>query len=254
MVQKMKNLIKTASLGACALSIGLLLGQTYTASQRKPLPIYNFKIERDAYDLVYDGQHKQAKWVYEHLTADKIKSNSDRTSFDFQEDPAIPKLLRATKADYAGSGFDRGHLCPAADASSGGQAMKETFYLSNVSPQCPKLNRGYWSQLERHVRELAKKYNSIHVFTGGLYLPELEPDGKRYVRYQVIGENDVAVPTHYFKIILNDAHEKIEVFMIPNEPINGNASLESFMTTLEKVEKASGIVFIPKWTSSGNGI
>lgn len=243
MKAKIKSLGSSLVITLTIFAFGLVLGSFLGKTLSKPVPLSDCRIERDAYELVYDGQHKQAKWVYEHLTSENIQGDSNRANFDFQEDPAIPAILRATKDDYKGSGLDRGHLCPAADARFSNKAMKETFYLSNISPQCPNLNRGYWLKLERYVRELAMKHGSIHVFTGGLYLPKLEADGKRYVRYQVIGENDVAVPTHFFKIVLDDAHRKIEAFIIPNEPVAGDIPLESFMATVEKIEKASGIVF-----------
>jgi endonuclease G, mitochondrial len=148
--------------------------------------------------------------------------------------------------DYYGSGFDRGHLCPAGDCKHSEEAMDDSFFLTNISPQNPNFNRGYWAALERHVRDLTKEHGSIHVFTGGLYLPKDEADGKRYVKYQVIGANDVAVPTHYFKLILDEKDKPIEAFILPNEPIASNVPLEQFKTTLEKIEKVSGIVFNSK--------
>lgn len=240
---------KPSSRGLTALTIGLALtvgfvsGLSMSWEQPQLHPIADFKIEREAYHLVYDGLHKQARWVYEHLTADNVAGDADRSKFDFLEDPQIPQPLRSTKEDYARSGFDRGHLCPAADARFNDIALKETFYLSNISPQCPQFNRGYWAMLERHVRELAKKNGSVHVFTGGLYLPQEASDGKKYVRYQVIGKNDVAVPTHYFKIVFDDKYELIKAFVLPNEPISANTPLEQFMTSLENIERSAGIVF-----------
>ncbi len=200
-------------------------------------------IQRKAYDLVYDGQHKQARWFYEHLTAESLQGDSDRLKFDFKEDPLIHKSIRATKEDFLKSGFDQGHLCPAADAKFSDEAIKETFYLSNVSSQCPQFNRGYWSMLEKHVREVVKKHGSIHVFTGGLYLPREEGDGKRYVKYQVIGKNDVAVPTHYFKIVMNEGGVPIESFILPNEAIDSKTPLKDFATTVDTVGKAAGLIF-----------
>lgn len=243
MVTLTKNFTKTLSITNAALIVGLLSGCTFANKPAKLLPISEFRVERTAYALSYDGQHKQAKWVYEYLTSDSVQGNSDRSKFDFQEDRLIPVNLRSTKEDYRSSGFDRGHLCPAADARFNDEAMKETFYLSNVSPQHAAFNRGYWLKLERHVRELAKQHGAVHVFTGGLYLSHKEADGKRYVKYRVIGENEVAVPTHYFKIVLKEDRTHLESFMLPNEPIATEIHLKEFATTIEKVEKAAGIVF-----------
>ena len=88
-------------------------------------------------------------WVYEqlHIFSESINGIAERFS-DFKEDDILPKHLRATLADYRGNGFDRGHMAPAADHRSSQEAMADTFYLSNMCPQCPQLNRGYWAMLE----------------------------------------------------------------------------------------------------------
>lgn len=227
---------------------GFLPGHSASPKPQYPLrlPSSEVIIERIPYVMAYDGRNKQARWVYEVLTAESVQGNADRHKFIFEEDPLIPSLIRSTKEDYTGSGFDRGHLCPAADARLNDAQMKETFYFSNVSPQCPQFNRGYWLKLERHVRDLAKRHGVIHVFTGGLYLPYQDSDGKRYVKYQVIGQNDVAVPTHYFKVILGKDRSSLESFILPNESIPGTTPLNEFLTTIEKIEKVSGIIFSKK--------
>jgi endonuclease G, mitochondrial len=209
-------------------------------------PESNLNIQRLGYVLAYDGRIRGASWVHEELTPDSIANNNvDRSHFDFMEDPKIPSHLRSNKADFKGSGFDRGHLRPAANAKSSAEAMKETFYLSNITPQDPQLNRKYWLKLEKYTRDLTKSSDVVYVTTGPLFLPEEGEDGKRYVKYKVIGANDVAVPTHYFKVLQTKkrAAIKTEAFIIPNEPIQEDYPLEKFAVTLEKVEKAAGIVF-----------
>lgn len=208
-------------------------------------PAPNPLIERSGYVLAYDGRTRHASWVYEELTASSLEGRAERTEFDFMEDPVIPPSMRAMKEDYKGSGFDRGHLRPAANAKSSVQDMKESFYLSNISPQHPQLNRKYWIKLEKHVRELTKTYTTVYVVTGPLFLPEKSSDGKKYVRYQVIGENNVAVPTHYFKVIRGKRGGtfKTEAYIVPNQPIEQNPPLEKFSVSLEKVERAAGIIF-----------
>ncbi|HUD01507.1 MAG TPA: DNA/RNA non-specific endonuclease [Rhabdochlamydiaceae bacterium] len=215
-----------------------------TASQDfQPAP--NPVIHRTGYVLAYDGKTRHASWVYEELTANNLEGSIDRAGFDFMEDPLIPASLRAAKKDYKGSGFDRGHLSPAGNARSSSQAMKDTFYLSNISPQHPQLNRKYWVKLEKHVRDLTKVYAKVYVTTGPLFMPEEEKDGKRYVHYQVIGENNVAVPTHYFKVIRGEKEHVVETeaYIIPNRPIEQDPPLKTFAVSLEKVEKAAGLLF-----------
>jgi endonuclease G len=210
------------------------------ASLRPEGPIV---LDRLGFALAYDGRLRGAGWVYEELTASSIENHADRSEFDFMEDPLIPSHLRATKQDFAGSGYDRGHLRPAANARSNAELMKETFYFSNISPQNPQLNRKYWLKLEKHVRDLTKSFDVVYVITGPLFLPKKMEDGKRYVVYEVIGKNDVAVPTHFFKVLQAKKGRSIktEAYIIPNEPIGNDRPLQSFATTLEKVEKAAGL-------------
>jgi endonuclease G, mitochondrial len=202
-------------------------------------------LHRSCYSIGYDTRNKNASWVYERLTADDLRGNVSRDHCQFKEDDRIPDIFRATLKDYKGSGFDRGHLAPAANHRNSLHEMEDTFFMSNMCPQHPKLNRGYWSKLEKHVRDLTKAYPVVHVFTGPLYLPK-EEDGKRWIKYQVIGENDVAVPTHFFKVLLLEKPSGAMVcqgYVLPNEPIDSQIKIESFQTTISKIEKASGIIF-----------
>lgn len=209
------------------------------------IPLSTPLIHRESSLLSYDGKTRNAHWVYQKLTADSLEGDVDRGSFDFMEDPLVPSMYGATKNDFKDSDFDRGHLCPAADAKASPDAMKDTFYLSNISPQYPHLNRKLWLSLETRARNLTKHYEYVEVISGPLYLPEQGDDGKRYVKFQVIGQNDVAVPTHFFKVIhaRKAELEKIEAYIVPNKKIYWETSLAEFRVDLEKVEKTAGIVF-----------
>ncbi|MGH2612757.1 MAG: DNA/RNA non-specific endonuclease, partial [Rhabdochlamydiaceae bacterium] len=140
-------------------------------------------LQRQGYVLAYDGRIRGASWVYEELTASSLVSKVHRSHFNFMEDPNIPTHLRSTKEDFKGSGYDRGHLRPAANAKSNAETMKDTFYLSNISPQNPQLNRKYWAKLEKYVRDLTKSHDIVYVITGPLFMPKKETNGKRYVHY-----------------------------------------------------------------------
>jgi endonuclease G, mitochondrial len=214
-------------------------------------PVSSFIVNRSGYSLGYDARTRNPAWVYEHLTADNLKGDADRSQFAFKEDDTIPQHLRASPADYKGQGLDQGHMAPAADYRSSAQAMGETFYLTNICPQCPQLNRDYWAKLEKHVRDLTQQYAHVYVITGPLYLPYQEGK-RRFVKYQVIGTNDVAVPSHFFKVImLEDGQGKREVraYVLPNAVIPSNTPLDNFRTTVQKVEKAAGILLFNQQTS-----
>jgi endonuclease G len=212
-------------------------------SALQPDPAIN--IQREGYSLAYDGRIRGAAWVYEELTAASLENNADRSHFDFMEDPQIPLHLRSTKDDYKGSGYDRGHLRPAANAKNSADSMRDTFYLSNISPQDPQLNRKYWLKLEKYVRALTKSHDVVYVITGPLFMPQKGDGGKRFVQYEVIGKNDIAVPTHYFKMLQakKGGSLRTEAYIIPNEPVDDETPLKNFSVTQEKVARAAGISF-----------
>ena len=208
-------------------------------------PLSSFIIHRQGYSLAYDARHRNPTWVYEHLTADKLKGDIDRSHFHFKEDEKIPSHLRATLADYKGHGLDQGHMAPAADHRASAETMDDTFYLTNMCPQCPQLNREYWSKVERNIRDLTKEYRNVYVITGPLYLPYNEGK-RRFVKYQVIGPNEVAVPSHFFKVIAlenEQGNREIRAYVLPNTIIPSNTPLDTFRTTVQKVEKAAGLIF-----------
>lgn len=214
-------------------------------SFNQSFPKSSITINRSCYALGYDCRTRNAAWVYERLTADSLKGDADREKISFKEDPLIPTTFRSTLKDYQKSGFDRGHLAPAANHKGSLDEMRDTFFLSNMSPQEPQFNRGYWSKVEKYVRDLTKSNEVVEVITGPLYLPKEEADGSKWVKYRVIGDNDVAVPTHFFKVVVLSSKGKKEdiAYILPNEPIAANTPLDRFKVTVDKVEKCAGVLF-----------
>jgi len=206
---------------------------------------------RNNYVLSYDTRCRNPIWVFEHLTKDNTsptENTVDRSKFDFSEDQSVPSIFRATNKDFYKSGFDRGHLAAAANHRANSTWMEETFLLTNISPQTPSLNQITWNNLERYTRSLVHHYDDVYVCSGPLYLPRREADGKLYVRYQVLEPNHVAVPTHFFKVIL--AGKKgifnLMCYMMPNERIeNPEQPIDNFLMPLEVIEKASGLSIWP---------
>lgn len=205
---------------------------------------------REGYVLSYDTRTKNACWVYETLTKEDVAGRARRKGVRFSEDVSIDDVHRASLDDFSGSGYDRGHLVAAGNRKESQRQMKETFLLSNISPQVGEdFNRGVWRKVEEAVRNLIfnrPDMEKLHVITGPLFLPNLEmSDGKKYVRYEVIGEGNVAVPTHFFKVILAQIkNQNFEEYAIiaPNEKTK-NENLATYATSIEKVEKVSGLIF-----------
>lgn len=206
----------------------------------------------DDYILSYDRKTRTAHWVFEHLTADHVKHNDgvDRSKSDFKADESIHEFFRADNNDYKKSGYDRGHLAAAGNHKRDQKHLDQTFFLSNISPQVGKgFNRDAWNNLERYVRKLTKKYSNVFVCTGPLYLPRKESDGKLYVKYEVIGAKNVAVPTHFFKVIVcegGDGKLVMESYVMPNAVIPDDTPLESFKVPPESIERAAGLLFFDR--------
>lgn len=119
-----------------------------------------------AYTAAFDTVTRCPAWVAYDLEPGEVVV-TNRAPFPFRADPRIPESDNA--ADYAGSGYDRGHMAPAADFNFDRKALEETYYFSNICPQMPTLNRGAWAEVEREIRQLAAS-GTVHVVTWPEYL------------------------------------------------------------------------------------
>jgi endonuclease G, mitochondrial len=184
------------------------------------------------FTLKYNEQHEQAEWVAYLLTDDEVAGTIERTD-NFKADPNI-QTGSAALSDYRGSGYERGHLAPAADMKWSEDAMDESFFMSNMSPQDPGFNRGIWKSLEGLVRDWAVENKEVYVVTG----PVLT-DGP----YEMIGENGVAVPKRFFKVILDLMAPEFKAigFIFSNE--RSNQELMDFIVSVDEVEAESRIDF-----------
>jgi len=184
------------------------------------------------YTLSYNENHEQAEWVAYELTKQEVLGTVSRTD-NFKSDTAVT-TGSASLSDYRGSGFDRGHLAPAADMKFSSTAMNESFYLSNMSPQNASFNRGIWKKLEAIVRQWAYNNEAILVVTG----PVLNK-----ATYPSIGSNGVSIPEYYYKVILDHTEPGIKAigFILPN--IKGQYPITAYAVSVDKVEEITGINF-----------
>ncbi|KAF9532418.1 hypothetical protein CPB83DRAFT_847820 [Crepidotus variabilis] len=234
-----------------------------------PGPVSDVLI-RKAYAAGYDRRLRHPSWTAEHLTKASLskpgggKSSGDRSNSKFMEDESLPSMFRAKLQDYFRSGYDRGHMVPAADAKFSQEATDETFYLSNMAPQVGDgFNRHYWAYLEEWCRRLTGNFQDVYVFTVPLYLPKQDGDGKWRVTHEVIGSPpNVSVPTHFAKVVLTakptspSTPDKLEIssgaFVLPNAIIPDEAPLTSFVVPLDAVERAAGLTFFSDEVKKGS--
>lgn len=156
-------------------------------------------------------------------------------SNDFQPDPDLEPGQRAELVDYAKSGYDRGHMAPAGDMRWDKDAMTESFFLSNMSPQNGiGMNRGIWKDLEDKVRGWAIARWELYIYTGPIYETGTP---------KTIGPNHVAVPAHFYKIIFDPIKVEAIAFIMPNAALK-TKDLPKYIVTINEIETKTGLDFL----------
>ncbi|EME0136358.1 DNA/RNA non-specific endonuclease, partial [Vibrio parahaemolyticus] len=178
-----------------------------------------------------------ADWVAYHITAESVNITNKRSNA-FQEDTEMPDYARSILADYKGSGYDRGHLAPSATMDFTQESMKQSFLMSNMSPQLPGFNRVGWRVLEEHVRDLANEYNELYVVTGPIYQGNEGTIG-----------NGVVIPSAFYKVILDPSFDEAIAFIVPHRDVS-SSELTNFITTIDEVERQTGLDFFAQTPDS----
>ncbi len=188
-----------------------------------------YTVAHTYYTISYSEADKLAEWVAYSLTPMLINGTQKRSS-KFLADPLLSNPVGP--GSYAKSGYDRGHLCPAADMKLNNTSMNESFYMSNMSPQTPSFNRGIWAKLEDKVRDWALQKNGVYVVTGPLLNKSCGSVNQK-----------IAVPCAYYKIVFKQTKTGVEAiaFLLPNAGSAG--SLKQFVVSIDYLETLTGIDF-----------
>lgn len=184
--------------------------------------------------LSYSEEHEQAEWAAYYLTGGSKQQHSFSRPY-FSQDPLVDTDSAHWK-NYKDSGFDKGHLVPAADMKFSEEAYNETFYTSNVAPQNKAFNAGVWNRLEQKIRYWADKYTALFIVTGSILHDSLV----------TIGEEEVSVPDYFFKIVVRVQNGGLVMipFLVPNK--KSDLPLYTFATTIEEIEQITKIDFNQK--------
>lgn len=189
---------------------------------------------RTGYTLSYNDAWKIPNWVAWQLTAEEVAGKVKRTD-EFLVDPDLPTRFQSEHRDYSGSSYDRGHMAPAGDMKWDEQAMQESFYMSNMCPQAPNLNKGDWRILEEQCRKWAQRYGMVYVVCGPIV-------DERISQKKKIGRNKVLVPDGFFKVVLKLGDKPSAVgFIFPNDDCN--SALADYAVSVDQVEAVTGIDF-----------
>jgi len=188
--------------------------------------------------LVYSEEHEVPKWTAHIATPDLITGNLARID-SFLPDPLV-KSGTAVTADYWNSGYDRGHMVPSADMRWNFEALKGTYYYSNVCPQLPEMNRGTWAEMEDWVRRYVN-YSKRRVFilTGPVLrdgLPTLQKADRK---------NEVSIPEMVWKVIADlDGDRPQAIAFVMRNAAQANPPI-SYAVTVDSVETLTGLDFFP---------
>lgn len=210
----------------------------HTLSIDLPLPLNGVSeqiLYRKAYIVSYNKEHRIPNWVTWHLTRNHVYGDKRRPGNAWHEDLDVPSP-RATTADYKGSGWTRGHMCPAGDNKWDNDAMYESFLFTNCCPQNANLNSGTWNQIEISCRRWAEKYGELYIVCGPILFRQ---------EHEKIGTNNIVVPEAFFKVIvcLNKGNEKGIGFICRNT--DGNRKKDLYINSIKQVERITGITFFP---------
>ncbi|SFP77838.1 DNA/RNA non-specific endonuclease [Hydrogenimonas thermophila] len=188
-----------------------------------------------AYVSCFNYKTNTPLWSSYTITAKDVAGHSKRYR-NFLYDKRVPKRHRVKPSDYTKSGYDRGHLCP--NAVADGQNLKkqaQTFLMTNIAPQHPKLNREGWNYLEKAVRKWIKKRGKLNVITGVWFDDNQKQIGRRK-------QPKISIPAYWYKIIYDPNKNESIAFWMPNSPV-GRREWIRYKTTIDEIEKKTGIDF-----------
>lgn len=192
-------------------------------------------LERMGYTVSFNPKTNIPNWVAWELNADKLIERESRSD-KFVPDPDIEEWKAITTDEYKGSGWDRGHMCPAGDNRWHWRAMDESFYMTNICPQNHNLNRGDWKELEEACRRWAAT-ESVYIVCGPILY--------KSPKYGYIGDkHQIRVPDAFFKVVLTGVESgrpRAIGFIYKNE--TGNYKRDKYVNSIDEVERITRLDF-----------
>ena len=222
-------------LAACGFSIPEKEG---LKSQGIELPAYTENediVSHEGYIASYNHTTLCPDWVAWELTAEEANGQLEG-QYSFSRDPDV-QFQKASREDYSGSGWDKGHMAPRADMKWSLRALEESYYFTNVCPQDHEMNSGAWRKIEELTRRLAHRYGVVQVVCGPVY-DNIEP--------RHIGSACVWVPDRFFKALAVNIEGRWYTvgFLVDNNP--QSRSPRTYAVTVDSVEAIIGRNLFPK--------
>lgn len=196
---------------------------------------HNVYASHEGYSLSYDTINHCPFWVAWELTSSESQGRSGKTN-DYRPDPQLPYKHQVSETAFSGSGYDRGHMCPAGDQKWSELAMSESFFMSNMCPQDPTLNQVWWEHLEKAERRWAKQEGTIYIVCGPIF------DNKRASKW-IDGYIKIGIPDGFFKVFLSlkQRNEKAIGFIFRNN--DSRQPVGKAACSVDVVEEMTGFDF-----------
>jgi endonuclease G len=189
-----------------------------------------------AFAILHSGQSRTPLYVAERLNRKILQGAHEKRKDKFFADARLPRAERAELGDYKGSGYDRGHMAPAADMATP-ESMAQSFSLANMVPQAPSNNRKAWAGIEKATRKyVMRAQGDVFVISGPVFdaLPA------------TIGSNRVWVPKHLFKLVYDPSTNNAWAHWIDNQ----NTAIVGKPISYPELVKRTGISFLPHYRGS----
>ncbi len=189
-------------------------------------------LDREGYSIGYSFERKCALWASYIISKGSVGVDMDRGD-DFDADPDIPEEYRVQPEDFRNTGYDKGHLAPSAAIDFSRKANDQTFLMSNIALQDPKLNRHAWGRLEGVIRGWTETKGQLIVTTGPIYgeNPEMV--------------NGIPLPESFYKVVYSFEHGRCIGFIMPNSSVKAGELWDCVMS-VEEVENKTGYQFFNK--------
>lgn len=201
---------------------------------------YSFSIKHGAYEVSYNFYHLNPNWVYHRVHRSNLENSCGKRDKGFYSDyhltkAGVPKEFILSEKSFKGSGFDRGHMAPSGDFLWDQGINKESFFMTNMSPQTPGLNQNTWQKLEDHIRKWACGNQELEVYTGPVLSQKLDRL-----------ESCVSVPQYYYKVLVyykNGKHHGIAFLYPQTDEKEDGDPFEKRALSIRKLEEITGINF-----------
>jgi endonuclease G len=183
----------------------------------------------NVFTVMHSGVTRTPLWSAEHLEAQEVESARQLSRENsFHAETRLPAGQRAELADYARSGFDRGHMAPNGDMPDR-DSQRDSFSLANIVPQDGENNRHLWAGIEGVVRKMAQKEGDLYVVTGPAFLGN---------NLRKVGQ--VLVPTHLYKLVYSPRQKAGAAWFVEN-----TADARATVIPIPELERIIGIDLLP---------